>query len=212
MSANTRHSTANKALDQQLAHFLISPFRNTPLRPNHLTTLTLCLGLTAAWLFLAALEDLAWLAALIYMLAVFSDHLDGELARITGRTSSFGHDYDYIIGGINYMCLYVSIGIGLHASAGNWTLLLGLLAGLSNPLITFLRMKMEHDFGEKSVEHPRFGVFEIEDFIYLIGPITWLAGVIYFFVPYALGAIGYLLWTAWTYYRYQRDDDHLLPR
>lgn len=211
MSANPQHSTTIKALDQQLAHFLILPFRNTPLRPNHLTTLTLCLGLTAAWLFLVAIEDLAWLAALIYMLAVFSDHLDGELARMTGTTSSFGHDYDFVVGGINYMCLYISIGIGLHTTAGNWTLLLGLLAGLSNPLITFLRMKMEHDFGEMAVEHPRFSVFEIEDFIYLVGPITWLAGIIYFFVPYALGAIGYLLWTIWTYYRYRRDDN-LLPR
>jgi len=44
-------------------------------------------------------------------------------------------------------------------------------------------------------EHPAFGGFEIEDCIYLIGPITWLMGIYYFFVPFAMGTIGYLTWT-----------------
>ena len=41
--------------------------------------------------------------------------------------------------------------------------------------------------------HPYAAGFEIEDFIYLIGPITWAGGVAYFFLAFGLGAIGYLL-------------------
>ncbi len=75
--------------DQRLARLIVYPFRKTLLHPNHLTTLTLILGQAAAWTFALLMEQLAWLAALFYMLAVFFDHMDGELARMTNKTSSF---------------------------------------------------------------------------------------------------------------------------
>lgn len=195
-----------KPYDQRLARILVTPFRDTALHPNHLTTVTLLLGQTAAVLFAVAL-DLAWCAALLYMLAVFSDHMDGELARMTGKTSSFGHDYDYIVGGINYTSLFIGIGIGLGGRTGDWALALGLLAGLSNPFILYLRMQMERRFGAAAVEHPARGGFEIEDFVYLIGPITWSAGILWFFVPYAVGNIGYLFWTIREYRKHLREID-----
>ena len=34
---------------------------------------------------------------------------------------------------------------------------------------------MERKFGLEAVEHPARAGFEIEDFVYLIGPITWAA-------------------------------------
>ena len=181
--------------DQQLAGWLIRPFKNTPLHPNHITTITLLLGICSALIFAFAIEK-AWLAALLFMLAVFTDHMDGELARITGKSSRFGHNYDYIVGGLNYMMLFTSIGIGLMAEYGFLALILGIVAGLSNPVILYMRMGMEKQHGFEAVEHPQLiRGFQDEDFIYLIGPITWLAGLIWFFIPYALGNIGYLLWT-----------------
>jgi len=187
-----------KPYDQRLARVLVAPFRHTALHPNHLTTVTLILGQAAAVMF-AVNIDLAWCAALLYMLAVFSDHMDGELARMTGKTSSFGHDYDYIVGGMNYTSLFIGIGIGLHETVGAWTTALGFAAGLSNPFILYLRMRMERKFGLEAVEHPARAGFELEDFVYLIGPITWSAGVLWFFIPYAIGNIAYLLWTIKEY-------------
>ncbi|MGH8120561.1 MAG: CDP-alcohol phosphatidyltransferase family protein [Gammaproteobacteria bacterium] len=190
-----------KPYDQRLARVLITPFRHTVLHPNHLTTMTLILGQSAAVMFAIDIH-LAWCAALLYMLAVFSDHMDGELARMTGKTSSFGHKYDYIVGGINYTSLFIGIGIGLHDRMGDWAPVLGFAAGLSNPFILYLRMRLERQFGQEAVEHPARAGFEIEDFVYLIGPITWLAGILWFFVPYALGNIGYLFWTIREYRRH----------
>lgn len=190
--------------DQRLARLMIKPFSGTRLHPNHLTTLTFILGITSALLFAFAIKDLAWLAALLYMVAVFSDHLDGELARMDNKTSRFGHDYDYIVGGINYMLLFIATGYGLYTLHGHilW-LIAGLAAGLSNPVILLLRMRMEVLFGQDAVEHPSGGGFEIEDGIYLIGPLTWLFGVEYFFVPYALGTLGYLVWTIVEFRKHQ---------
>ena len=193
-----------KPYDQRLANLLVTPFKNTPVHPNHLTTVTLLLGQAAAWMFAIAI-DLAWMAALLYMLAVFSDHMDGELARMTGKTSNFGHDYDYIVGGINYTTLFIGIGIGLHEH-GLWAVILGFMAGLSNPFILYLRMRMESEHGTDAVEHPSYGGFEIEDFIYLIGPITWFAGIFWFFIPYALGNVGYLIWTMKEHFDWEKRN------
>ncbi|MCG8324058.1 MAG: CDP-alcohol phosphatidyltransferase family protein [Thiotrichales bacterium] len=191
--------------DQQLAHKLLGPFTGTALHPNHLTTLTLMLGICSALLFSFATSTLAWLAALLFMLAVFSDHLDGELARMDNKISVFGHDYDYLVGGLNYTLLFASIGYGLFSITGHTALLvLGLAAGLSNPLILYLRMHMEKDFGADVVKHPAFGGFELEDFIYLIGPLTWIFGILVFFLPFALGTLGYL---GWTLYKFKKGPE-----
>jgi phosphatidylglycerophosphate synthase len=191
--------------DQRLARRLVAPLKDTRVHPNHLTTLSLLLALGAAILFAAAPARFADLAAVLYMLAVFCDHTDGELARLSGKTSTFGHYYDYVVGGLNYTLLFIGIGIGLDALyPGHWPLWLGLAAGLANPVILALRMHMEARHGFQAVDHPaRYG-FTIEDFIYLIGPITWFAGIEYFFVPYALGTFGYLAWTIGEYRRWNR--------
>ncbi len=68
-------------------------------------------------------------------------------------------------------------------------------------------MSMEKQHGGEAVEHPAFGGFEIEDFIYFIGPITWFAGIVFFFIPYALGNIGYLIWTITEYYHWQQQGN-----
>jgi hypothetical protein len=62
-------------------------------------------------------------------------------------------------------------------------------------------MTMDKRFGAEAVEHPAAGGFEIEDFMYLIGPATWLGGLVYFFVAYGLGTLGYLVWTVIEYRR-----------
>jgi len=191
--------------DQRLARLLVRPLVRTAVHPNHLTTLSLFLGLSAALLFGLGGPHSTGFAAGIYMLAVFADHTDGELARLTGKTSHFGHRYDFIVGGLNYTMLFIGIGIGLSdGPLGLPALLLGLTAGLSNPFIMSLRLSLDARWGKQAWKHPSFAGFELEDFIYLIGPITWLFGIEYFFVPYALGTLGYLSWTVLEFRRWDR--------
>lgn len=190
--------------DQRLAARLVRPFKNTPLHPNHLTTISLLFGLASAWTF-AFTQPTYWsLAAVFFMLAVFMDHTDGELARQSGKVSQFGHNYDFLVGGFNYTILFIAIGIGLwretHATSA---LVLGFAAGLSNPIIMTLRMIIDRDHGSDAVRHPYFSGFNVEDFIYLIGPITWFFGVKIFFIAYGLGTLGYLSWTIFEYRKWQ---------
>lgn len=199
--------TQSGPLDQRLARVLIKPLGSTPVHPNHLTTVSLLFGIAAALMFAFGGTEMNALAALMFVLAVFMDHTDGELARLTGKTSDFGHNYDFIVGGINYTLLFISIGYGLWQQTGeSWPLVLGLLAGLSNPVIMSTRMLMQVKFGFEAVDHPSdsSGMFNVEDFIYLIGPIVWFSNIWYFFVPYGLGTLGYLGWTIYEYFKWQK--------
>ncbi len=187
---------ADKPWDQRLANIVVRPLAATPVHPNHLTALSFLFGLGAASLFAVAAESAGGWAAALYMLAVFTDHTDGELARMTGKTSEFGHRLDYIVGSANYTLLFAGLGIGLAAGdMGGWALALGLTAAACQPITVILRMGLERRHGAEAVTHPYFGGFELEDFIYLIGPITWLGGLDYFLLIYGFGAIGYFGWT-----------------
>ncbi len=190
--------------DQRLAGLLVRPLASTAVHPNHLTTVSLAFGFGAAALFAFAGPQAWGWAALVYMLAVFTDHTDGELARLAGKSSRFGYYYDYIAGCANYTALFLGLGVGLaDAGYGWWALALGLAAGLSNPIVVALRLVMERDHGEAAVRHPTALGFELEDFIYLIGPITWAGGVVVFFVLYGLGTLGYLGWHLWLIRRWR---------
>lgn len=182
--------------DQRLARAIIKSFAKTGLHPNHVTGVSLLLGLAAGAVFAFGPEGAEHVAALLFMLAVLVDHMDGELARMTGKTSTFGHYFDYLVGSLNYAILFCSLGICLYRrDAGEAALYVGLAAGLSNLAIVSLRLTLERRHGREAVEHPAASGFEIEDFIYLIGPITWAGGLVYFFWIYGLGTLAYLCWT-----------------
>ena len=188
--------------DQRLARLLIRPFARTGLTPNMVTAVSFACGLASALVFAFAVETMAGWAALLFMMAVLIDHMDGELARMTGQTSELGHYLDYIVGTLNYAVLFIGLGIGLSdGPLGAGALALGLAAGVANPVICALRMYMDSRYGADAVEHPHFGGFEVEDFIYLIGPITWLGWIEYFFLAYGLGTFGYLVFTLVSFVR-----------
>ena len=188
--------------DQRLARACIRPLAGTALHPNVVTGISLALGIASGLSFAVGGPGMQHIAALLFMLAVFVDHMDGELARMTGKVSRVGYYLDYLAGSLNYTILFSAIGVGIYQWNGSEiALLIGLAAGLSNPIIVALRLLMERRFGSEAVEHPSGGGFELEDFIYLIGPVTWLGGLEYFFWLYATGTLGYLLWTLLTFLR-----------
>ena len=195
-----------KPWDSCLANYLIRPLSCTQVSPNHITTLSLLVGVGSGLLFAIGSPILANWAALLYMLATLLDHCDGELARLTGKTSRFGHCYDLIAGGINYVLLFVGIGIGLRNDAvlGSKAILLGLLAGLSVGIIVTLRMIIEDRGGKSATQQPSFAGFEIEDVLYLIGPITWFGGLRPFLTAAGVGAPIFMFFVLWQFWCHAR--------
>ncbi len=193
METSRKPGAAGIPYDQRIAAILVRPLGSSPVRPNHLTVLSLLLA-AASGLVLAHGQHIGW-GALLFMAAVLLDHADGELARLTGQCSRFGHYFDYAAGAANYFMMFLGAGIGLSQGAmGDWAMALGVGAAIANPLVMLVRLTAERRHGASAVAHPYFLGFEIEDFIYLIGPFAWLGYFDLFFVAFGVGAIGYLMW------------------
>ena len=168
----------NEALDQRIARWMVRPLVNTSVTANHLTTLRLLVGLIAVAGFTAG--DYIWsnLAALGFGLSNLLDHTDGELARMKGQTSKWGHYYDLTADATIHILLFICIGIGLKQQIlGGETILMGLLAGISVWSIFWFRMKIEDQEGKKAVQQPKVAGFEMEDILYFLPLITLIDGL-----------------------------------
>ena len=186
---------AIKPWDSRIAYQLIRPFIKSGIHPNYFTTLSLILGISAGGLLAAGNSLAAHLGAGMYMLAALVDHCDGELARSTGKTSTFGHYYDNIVGAFNYVLLFICMGLGQRfTNLGEKAVLLGFIAGAAVAMIVFMRLWKEHKGGKSVHEQPSFGGFEIEDLLYIVGPIVWFGGIQIFLVAAAIGAPLFMLW------------------
>jgi phosphatidylglycerophosphate synthase len=184
-------------LVNRLAARLAENLVRTPLTPDHLSWLGLGLGLTAGVLFAIGDRPAVDGGAVLFILAVFMDELDGALARHTGQITRFGNNLDYVAGTLSFCALFVGAGIGARHLIGAWGPTLGLVAAAAALLAMRLRMGMEDRHGRAAVRHLRFGPFELKDGIYLIGPVTWAGGFDWFFVAAALGVCVFAVCTLW---------------
>ncbi|HEX9478473.1 MAG TPA: CDP-alcohol phosphatidyltransferase family protein, partial [Methylomirabilota bacterium] len=90
----------------------ITPFLvRTNLTPNHVSLVSLAIGLGAIWCFWSATPASAFAGVLLYALACIVDHADGELARLTLQESRFGANLDWTIDTLIHVGLVLGIGL-----------------------------------------------------------------------------------------------------
>jgi phosphatidylglycerophosphate synthase len=163
--------------------------------------------LAAAAAFLPGTYGWSNLAALLLIVSNFLDHTDGELARISGKSSRLGHLYDLASDAMVTVLLFVAMGAGL---AGRGLLLglppvvLGTAAGVAIALIFWLRMQIEALAGKAASRQASMGGFETEDVLYLLPLVTLCNGVVPFLVAASMGAPLFALWVIFDYRRQVR--------
>ncbi len=141
---------------------MILPLAPTFVTPNHLTTVRLIVGLACAYAFAIGSQASINVGALLLVISNVIDHADGELARVTGKTSRFGHFYDLAADALVTVLLFVGIGAGVAASststfAAHGTLY-GTLSGLSVAAIFYMRMKIEDAAGKAGTKLATFSI------------------------------------------------------
>jgi phosphatidylglycerophosphate synthase len=147
----------------------VRPLVATPVRPNHLTTLRIVTGVTAAACFATGQDGWVLAGAAVMVLSLFLDRADGELARLSGKTSRFGHVYDLIADGTANTAVFLGIGLGLRASAlADWAVTLGLFAGLAVALSELLVMRLDATGVRKSSELGGRWGFDPDDGLFLV--------------------------------------------
>ncbi|MYH69672.1 MAG: CDP-alcohol phosphatidyltransferase family protein [Gammaproteobacteria bacterium] len=190
----------DKPLDARLAAWLVYPLRDTAVTPNHLTSARLLAGIVACALLATGEPGPANAGALFLVLSNFLDHTDGELARITGKTSKFGHYYDLASDAVVDILLFAGIGFGLmHGPLGTGALFMGILAGVSVAAIFQLRLMISNITGKFQIEQPNIGLFEIEDVFYLMPLITFFGLLQPFLVIAVIVAQEFAQWTLLQY-------------
>jgi phosphatidylglycerophosphate synthase len=201
---------ASRPWDARLARRLVAPLIHSWVTPNHLTTLRLLVGLAAAAAFIPGSYGWSNLAALLLILSNFLDHTDGELARMSGKTSRIGHLYDLASDAAVTILLFIAIGVGVAAKPGSDLglppAILGLTAGTAIALIFYLRMRIEGLLGKAGTQQASFGGFETEDVLYLLPLATLSNALVPMLLAAAICAPLYAVWVVIDYQRVLRRD------
>jgi phosphatidylglycerophosphate synthase len=200
---------AQRPWDARLARRLVTPLINSRVTPNHLTTVRLCVGLAAAAAFMPGTYGWSNLAALLLIVSNFLDHTDGELARLSGKSSRFGHVYDLASDAAVTIFLFIAIGagVGAHPAASLRIppVALGLIAGCSVALIFFLRMRIEDMAGKAANQQASLVGIETEDVLYLLPLVTLGNAEVPFLITAALCAPLFATWVLFDYRRVLRQ-------
>ena len=181
-----------------LARRLVTPLVDTFVTAFQLCTVGVLMGLAGA--LCLARGGFAWTnaGALLIVLSNFVDHTDGELARISGKSSKIGHFYDLACDSLVTVLLFVGMGLGIGVvhQAGRIVpgVFLGSLAGVAVAVIFFLRMRIEDMEGKAGTKQASVAGFETEDVLYLL-PLVTLTGIVTpFVVAASIGAPLFALW------------------
>lgn len=196
--------------DARLARRLVTPLKDTWVMPNHLTTARLALGLGAAAAFARGTYGWSNIGALLLILSNFFDHTDGELARISGKTSRVGHLYDIASDAAVTILLFIAMGVGLSRMPGTAPefppAALGGLSGCAIATIFFLRMRIEELLGKAAIQQASLVGFETEDVLYLLPLVTLCNGVAPFLLTASICAPLYAIWVVIDYRRVVRKS------
>lgn len=197
---------ANDSWPQKIARVCIRPLVNTPVTPNHLTTLRLITGIAACTAFAIGERDWDVWGGWLWLLSTFLDRTDGELARASGKTSPWGHKYDMVCDITVTSLFFLGAGIGLREGfLGNWAILLGVMgaAGVfAAELFAEAIDQRQADTGEKA--YPGIWGFEFDDILYLFAPIIWLGWQMPFVFGASVGAPAFALLTWWKLSKLKR--------
>lgn len=186
----------------KIARFVVRPLVGTRVTPNDITTLRVLTGLAACVAFTIGERDWDIWGGILWVVSAFLDRADGELARISGKTSRWGHLYDYYSDvGINAL-FFAAIGIGLRdGPIGPWSIALGLIAATSIALGSVLSEWLERREGSGKKAYEGVAGFDFDDVLYLLGPFAWLGWLF----PILIGAsIGGPAMAALTWWRLRR--------
>ncbi len=153
----------------------IRPLVGSRVTPNQITWLRLLGGLSAAAAF--AHGDEVWrnCGAVVFLIAFLLDRADGELARLSGTKSTFGHKLDLVSDALSNSCAFIGLGIGLrHDLFGTWSIAMGAIAGLAVAAVLVMVMRIEAVDGERSAELSSTAGFDPDDGMLLVPLFVWL--------------------------------------
>ena len=181
---------------------IVRPLAKSPVTPNHLTGLRLATAVAAA--VMLAIGDPAWTyaAGVVFLISLFLDRADGELARQSGKSSPWGHRFDLIADYSANVLAFLGLGIGLRGGAlGPGAIAMGLVAGCAIVGIFWLISRIERQGGAGAAAFPTAAGFDPDDAMLVVPLAIFLNVEQPILIAAAIGAPCFFLWTWWRFRR-----------
>lgn len=175
---------------------------DTPITPNQITAVRLAAAVAAAAALAVGEPTWTYTGAGIFLFSMLLDRADGELARLSGKTSAWGHRFDLISDSASNAMAFIGIGIGLRASElGLWAPVLGLVAGAAVASVLWFVMRLEDTGGERAGELGGFAGADPDDAIIIVPIVLFMGGAQPLLIAAAIGAPAFALF---FYYLFRR--------
>jgi phosphatidylglycerophosphate synthase len=130
--------------------------RRLPVTPNHITFLSLILGLYGCWMFRLDGYDNTLPAAALFLGCYVLDNCDGEIARLKGLATAFGKRFDTFVDWVVHAAFFLSLGWGVAERSGNdiwlWFGAAAAIGGTINYIIDCIRDTRERAAGMEKIE------------------------------------------------------------
>ena len=179
---------------------VVRPLAKTPVTPNQVTTARLATGLAAAALLAVGQGSWPDIAAGLFVLAMVLDRADGDLARMTGRTSPGGHTYDLVADATCNGMIFFALGVSLRDGAfGAWAILMGAMAGLAVVAILWKVVRIEAANGARAAELGGAAGFDPDDAMLVVPLAIWFGGSTVLLAAASIGAPLFAAFFAWKF-------------
>ncbi len=206
LAQTMRHDTVQtdgfmaRIFDRKLSWRLSYLLAYTPITPNQVTLANTALGLAVAWLFAQPGYWIRVLAALLFVVSITIDGVDGELARLKMCESEAGKRLDQLTDNLVHVAIFVGISVGCYRaahSAAYFYVLGTLLGGFGLCAIAVHRAMSVSSSGAEAFIRKvdrRTG----RDFAYLVLLLALINRLHYFIVGAAIGTyiFALVLWRA----------------
>jgi phosphatidylglycerophosphate synthase len=123
LARELRHETAAKdailarLIDRKLSWRISYRLARTAITPNQVTIANTLLGLGCAWLFSIPGYWARLTAAILFLLSVTLDGVDGELARLKMSETKFGGQLDILTDNIVHVAVFIGIFLGCYRAS-----------------------------------------------------------------------------------------------
>jgi phosphatidylglycerophosphate synthase len=116
---------------------IVQMLRRTPITPNMVSVAAMFAGMAVGLSYVTYYETVfgAWLGLCFMLLHSWLDSADGQLARVTGKTSPWGRTVDGMCDNVSFITIYVCIlvaHVAFESGAVLPVFVLALLAGISH--------------------------------------------------------------------------------
>ncbi len=188
--------------DRHISRFFSKRLVRTGLHPNWFTVMGMSIGLLGAWFLSQPHYISRVVGSLLFVFCIMIDGVDGEIARLTLKDSTFGHYFDIVTDNIVHAAIFIALPVSFYRETGNaiylktlWLLLAGVaLAAFSAYYCIF---RVEQRYSERILVV--FDKLASRDFAYLIAFLAMIDRLQWFLWGATFGSYAFAL-ALWTLY------------